>query len=377
MNRKKILFISSWYPNKLEPTNGNFVQRHAEAVFGLHDVEVLHAIGDDKQKEKLIVDESIVNGIRTVILYYKNSKNPLKNFVRRMNAYRKGFKMMQKPDLVHANVMHNNLLFAVYLKKRFGIPFVITEHWTAFQADNLQKTPSQVLKIARFIGNQASYVLPVSENLRQSLSQIGIVSPKKVISNVVDTDIFTIGEHQNNITKFLHVSSLIPRKKADRIVAVCQKLHEEGYLLELEIGGDGDYQKLQQQVIDLGGQSYIKVFGEISYKEVAEKMRNSDCLILFSENETQGCVIVESFSCGIPVISTAVGGVPEFVKKNFGLLIEKNNEDELYEAMKKIVEKKIVFEERETLRKYVTENFSKDAVATQFSNVYAKILHSG
>ena len=55
--RYKILFISSWFPSKIEPTNGNFVQRHAEAVSRLYDVEILHAIGDPNQEENYFFDE--------------------------------------------------------------------------------------------------------------------------------------------------------------------------------------------------------------------------------------------------------------------------------------------------------------------------------
>ena len=108
---KPVMFavVPVTFPNKLEPTNGNFVQRHAEAVSLLHDVEVLHAIGDFNQKEKFVFDDEMINGIRTLIVYYKNSKNPLQNFLRRMKAYQLGFKKMQKPDLVHGNVLHNNM----------------------------------------------------------------------------------------------------------------------------------------------------------------------------------------------------------------------------------------------------------------------------
>ena len=358
----------------MEPTNGNFVQRHAEAVSLLNDVEVLHTIGDFQQKEKFIFDDQIINGIRTLMVYYRNSKNPVQNFFRRMKAYTLGFSKLQKPDLVHANVMHNNMLFAVYLKKKFGISFVITEHWTSLQKENLKKTPAKILKIAKFIGNQASYILPVSENLLESLNELGIKTPKKVISNVVNTEIFNIENRTKTSPNFLHISSLIPRKKADRIIAVSKKLHDEGYQFSLEIGGDGDFQTLQKQIEDLKAQDFIKTFGEISYQEVSEKMKNSDCFILFSENETQGCVILEAFACGVPVISTAVGGVPEFVQENFGILIEKNNESELYEAMKSILEKNSHFEKPETLRNYVVSNYSKESVAQQFSEIYNAVL---
>ena len=169
--RHKILFISSWFPNKLEPTNGNFVQRHAEAVSLLHDVEVLHAIGDFNQKEKFVFDDEMINGTRTLIVYYKNSKNPLQNFLRRMKAYQLGFKKMQKPDLVHGNVLHNNMLFAVSLKRKYGIPFVISEHWSGFLSKQNRKT----IALAKIIAKNAELVIPVSKELKKGLQVNGVL----------------------------------------------------------------------------------------------------------------------------------------------------------------------------------------------------------
>ena len=84
---------------------------------------------------------------------------------------------------------------------------------------------------------------------------------------------------------------------------------------------------------------------------------------------------MESFACGVPVISTAVGGVPEFVKDKFGILIEKNNEKALYESMKMIIESKIIFEKPEVLRAFVLSGFSRESIAGQFSEIYTEILN--
>ena len=370
----KILFISSWFPNKLEPTNGNFVQRHAEAVALKHDVEILHTIGDFKQKETFVFDDKIINGIRTLVVYYKNSKNPIQNFLRRMKAYKMGFSKMQKPELVHANVLHNNMLFAVYLKKKYKIPFVVSEHWTALQEENLGRTSANIKRIAKFIAKHADYIFPVSENLKNSLKMLGIKTRMKVISNVVNTDIFQIRlTNGNESTKFLHVSSLIPRKRPDKIIETVHQLKVNGYDVSLEIGGDGDTATLRRLVQKLNAEEYISVFDEISYEEVAEKMQTSDCFILFSDNETQGCVILESYACGKPVIATAVGGVPEFIKPGLGVLIEKANEKELYQSMQNFIENKIAFNKPEVLRDFVIDNFSKDIISNQFTEVYIKI----
>lgn len=376
LKRKKILFISSWFPNKLEPTNGNFVQRHAEAVSLSCDVEILHAIGNFEQEELYVYDDRIISNIRTLIIYYKNSKNPVHNFLRRMRAYLKGFAKLNKPDLVHANVLHNNMLFAVYLKKKYKIPFVVTEHWTVLQKQNLSKTPGNIKRIAKYIAKNAGYILPVSYNLEDSLKELGITTPMKVISNVVDTDLFTTkpSADSSDHVKFLHVSSLIPRKRPKDIINAVHRLHQNGYQVALEIGGDGDSESLMALVKNLSAEEYIKVFDAISYAEVAEKMQHSDYFILFSENETQGCVILESYACGKPVISTRVGGAAEFIIDGLGIGIEKDNTDQLYKTLEKICRKEYTFKSESEIRNFAVNGYSRKAISQQFTEVYDEVI---
>ncbi len=377
MERKNILFISSWFPNKVEPSNGNFVQRHAEAVSLKHHVEVLHSIGDFNQKEKYLFDEQIINGIRTLIVYYRNSNNPLQNFYRRMKGYQLGFSRMKKPDLVHANVLHNSMLFAVYLKKKFKIPFVITEHWTAFQEENFAKTSFIIKQTAKYISRNAEFILPVSYNLKDSLMLMGIRTPMRVISNVVDTNVFTIKpeeeEEEDHTIKFLHVSSLIARKRPLDIIDSVVKLHQKGFRVNLEIGGDGETKPLLSLVKEKNAENYIKVFDAVSYHEVAVKMQKSDYLILFSDNETQGCVILESFACGMPVISTMVGGATELIIDGLAVGVEKNNMNHLYDVLERICEKQYTFKDKNEIRQFCVDRYSVDSIEKQFSEIYDEV----
>ncbi len=371
----KILFISSWFPNKLEPTNGNFVQRHAEAVALKHDVEILHTIGDFNQKETFVFDDKIINGIRTLVVYYKNSKNPIQNFLRRMKAYKMGFSKMQKPELVHANVLHNNMLFAVYLKKKYKIPFVITEHWTAYQENASDAHGALWRFFAKFIANQSSAVLPVSQNLKKGLLALGVKKPINVISNVINTEVFklNVNEQKNSIFTFLHVSSLVERKNPDKIIRTAKRLHDKGYQFQLSIGGN-DPKNIQTQINELSASSYISTFGLLTLEGVAKKMQESHALVLFSENETQGCVLVEANACGIPVISSNVGGVPEFVNEKSGILVKKDDEEDLYRAMEDVLLQKVKFESAENLHNEIKEKYSPKIIGDSFSKVYQKIL---
>lgn len=371
--RYKILFISSWFPNKLEPTNGNFVQRHAEAVSRLHDVEILHAIGDSSQKETYLFDDRIINDIRTLIVYYKNSKNPVLNFIRRMKSYQQGFSRLQKPDLVHANVLHNSMLFAVYLKKKFKIPFVITEHWSGFLKLNRSRLSKSQLFIAKNIANNAEFVLPVSQYLLNDLKELDWKTKFEVIGNVVDTDLFAVKSNTEEPFKFLHISNLIQLKNPEKIIAAALKLRQKFANFELHIGGDGDVETLNTIVQSNNAEGFIRTFPILTLKEVAEKMSNSDCFVLFSDYESFGCVLLESISTGTPVISTKVGGVSEIINDRNGLLIS-NSEDELYEAMVKVLESKIAFDEAEDLHHYVEDHFSMNVISHNFDKIYRQIL---
>ena len=372
----KILFISSWFPSKVEPTNGNFVQRHAEASALFNEVEVLHAIGDFEQKEIYTVDDQIINGIRTLIVYYKNSRNPVQNFYRRMKSYQLGFSKMKKPDVVHANVMHNSMLFAVYLKKKFNIPFVITEHWTAFQENASDSLSFVGNYIARVIGNNASKILPVCERLERGIRNNGVKTRIEIIPNVVDTDVFKLRNNDGKRAKFLHISSLTYMKNIPAILDVFLKLHKNGYEFELSIGGDGDTKPIVDFINKNNLSTKINVFGTLTHQEVAGKMREHDAFVLFSRYENQPCVISESMSSGLFVFSSDVGGISEFFPEKFGVLVEKENSEQLYKSIESYLLNKIEVAESEKMHDYAVKTFGKRAIAEKFDKNYREIFTS-
>lgn len=373
--RLKVLFISSWFPNRLEPTNGNFVQRHAEAVSKLHDVEVLHAIGDFGLKTKFEIENKEINNLKIKIVYYKNTKFPILNFLRRMKAYSIGYSQMEKPDIIHANILNTNLLFALWLKIKEQMPMVVSEHWSAYLPDALHPRNFLGRKLAQFIGNQSDYIFPVSEKLKKGLRKLGIKSPMKIIPNVVDTNTFTPIEHKNEIFTFLHISNLVPLKNIDKIIEAADILYKKRTDFQLHIGGDGSEEDLAKLRKLSEGKSYIKTFGWLTHQEVCKKMQYSNCFILFSTNEVQPCVITESLSCGVPVISSAVGAIPEIVdNESKGILVENNNISQLIQAMETMLNN-TKHHNKQELHQYVYQTFSIESISKQFDKIYQDLVN--
>ena len=96
--------------------------------------------------------------------------------------------------------------------------------------------------------------------------------------------------------------------------------------------------ELAELVIALQLEKHIKFTGEISYKKVGEIVRSASALISFSNYENQPCSVLEALCCGVPVIATKVGGIPEIINSQNGILIERRNELQLFHAIEMIME---------------------------------------
>src|SRR4029077_11836325 len=115
---------------------------------------------------------------------------------------------------------------------------------------------------------------------------------------------------------------------------------------------------LQNMILNSGlPADAIRCTGEIPYEQVAVELRQSSAMILFSFCENLPCVMLESLCSGVPVIATRVGGIPEVIGSENGILIQDGDEKELLGAMKQMVDK---------ARFYNKEKFSRQA-AMRFS----------
>ena len=116
----------------------------------------------------------------------------------------------------------------------------------------------------------------------------------------------------------------------------------------------------------------INFINHVPHNLVPKHLLNSDVFVLFSNYENLPCVILESFSCGVPVISTKVGGIHEFFPSNFGFLIEKGDEKALENKIVEIYNNPINKEEE--MHEYAIQNFGIDKICDSFTELYKKAL---
>ena len=112
--------------------------------------------------------------------------------------------------------------------------------------------------------------------------------------------------------------------------------------------------------------------GAVSYGQVARTMQLSQAFVLFSRYENLPCVIIEALCCGLPVISTDVGGISEIINAGNGILINSEDETKLTDAFARIYEKYKNYD-RKSIAEDAANQYSYQAVGGLINSVYRNI----
>ena len=374
MNHKlNVLFICGWYPSKVLTNNGDFIQRHAEAASINHKITVIHIVTDKESKNDVEYISEVINGVETHIAYLKYFKNPLKKIYIFTTAFKILIQKARPIDIVHLNQIFPFGVFSLYLKWFKKIPFIISEHFTGYHSPQSKNISFLQKLISSIITRKASFVCPVSNDLKNSMLKLGFKGNYFRVPNVVNTDLFYPSEKSENIFTLTHISNMNNNHKNIKgILRVVKKLVNEIDLFKFKLIGEGsaNYIPFAKQI----GINFDKTIfiDQIPHKKIAENLKESNLFILFSNYENLPCVILEAFSCGLPVISTNVGGIEEYFPKDFGFLINVKDEEAL---LQKIIEVFTFFKsDTKKMHNYVQNNFSNRTIANQFSELYNSAL---
>jgi glycosyltransferase involved in cell wall biosynthesis len=366
----------------MEPFNGDFVQRHARAASIYNDIYVIHAHGDItgniKGTEVVFnktgqLSEHLIYFERTTTLVGK-----LKAHYRLLKFYKKAIQKyineFGKPDLIHVHVPMKAGLAAIWAKKKYGIPFVLTEHWTIYQPQNIisyNNQPGFLKSSIKKIVEGCSQLLPVSNNLGECMNMLVVKKEFTVVENVVDTNYFFLKElaKPSRPFRFIHVSTLSFQKNVESIIESFLELNKKFTDTELVIVGAAS--KPLIECIQATGLLNKKIFltGEISYQQVALEMQQSHAFVLFSRYENSPCSILEALCCGLPVIASKVGGIPELINAENGLLVDALNEKALPIAFETMLNRYDSFD-RKKIAKEAIEKYSYTTVGKKLDTIY-------
>jgi glycosyltransferase involved in cell wall biosynthesis len=381
---KHILYLPGWFPNRKDPFPGDFILRHAQAASLYNRITVFFTAPDKDIKQPEITEQAINENLLTVIYYYPAGSRLLKtafNGIRRFNALRKMYQAhigKKPPDLAHVHVAWPAGLFALYLKKRWGLKYVLTEHETIYMPghDNYRVQSAFEKKMLPVIFRQAVKVHAVSCSLGEALiNQNWLKQMPEIIPNVVDTKLFCYHEKlAGKSFRFIHVSGLTRQKNPEGMLQALAEVKKLRNDFTLTIIGPAN-EKIKGLAKKLSLDDNIIFTGELPYEEVAKRVSQSDAMIHFTRYETFGCVVAESLCCGVPVIISNLPVTRELVSDGVnGLLVEESNVNELAEKILYFMNGKLKINSRQVAEDS-RERFNYERVGKLFDDFYSKALN--
>ena len=195
-----------------------------------------------------------------------------------------------------------------------------------------------------------------------------------ITPNVADTHRFCPTNAVIHKTKkqFIHVSCFDePAKNIKGIINVFENLSRQRNDFELTIIGTGpDVTDIIAHAEKTGLNGRVIYFtGLLEGDALQNRMKSADAMVMFSNYENLPCTIVESICCGVPVISTDVGGIKEHLNATNGILVKAGDESMLEKAILQILNNQFKTD-KEAIRNYGESHFSMNAVSDLFESVY-------
>jgi L-malate glycosyltransferase len=379
---RHILYLPSWFPCRRNPYPGDFIKRHAESASLYNRITVFYTAIDETITEPEIVGEKINENFFVYIYYYPSLKgilSPVINGVKRFSALRKMYNRIfadSSPDLVHIHVAYPAGLFALYLKKRKRLEYIISEHDGIYMPgyDNYHVPGQFEKKMVPVIYKNAKKIHAVSKSLADALVDLKLADTKPiVIPNVVNIDVFKYHERERSKTfSFIHISSLINQKNPEGMLQALSLVKQKRNDFVLKIIGPAK-EKFKKMVSDLSLEKEVIFTGEIPYADVAQAISNSDAMVHFTRYETFGCVLAESLCCGVPVIVSDLDVTRELVTNGVtGLLVTESEVNDLADKILYFMETEFQINSKQVAEEN-QKKFNYDRVGKMFDDLYNSV----
>jgi glycosyltransferase involved in cell wall biosynthesis len=289
----RILLVSQMYPGPDAPDYGVFVRQMEEALRRRgHEVEP------------------------AVLKSRSGGKAKYLRLAARARRAARGF----RPDVVYAHFLVPTGLLAGLASRA---PLVVTAHGQ--DVANVGRIPGVRAATARVV-HKAAAVVAVSDYLRRELERKvpDAAGKVEVVDCGVDLDRFSPKPAAGGPTAYLHVGALTERKNVVRLARAFERL-ENG---TLTFAGDGP---LRGQ---LEGRARVRVLGAVPHERIPDLIADAHVLCQPSLVEPFGQALLEGMACGRSVVATRVGGPPEFVTDDAGVLVDPLDESSIANGLR-------------------------------------------
>jgi len=344
-----VLILTKWYPNKFDPQLGVFIQKQAKALSLWCPVSLIYICPDPLLTSQLVAEVKITGQLLEICIYFKKRKGILGILIHPvlyLMALLKGLKLIRqnkrKINFINATILNRTGIIALFGRVFFGLPYVVTEHWTGYGNGRFNQKSVLQRWLAKVVCRYADAIIVVSKGLKASMQKVGIAGNFVIIPNVVervDLKEKPTTNFKPTSIQFLSVADLEDNHKNISGVLKAFKAISHSFPGSVyHIIGDGsDKERLETLTKSLDfAKGQVVFHGRQPNAYVYEMMKTVDFVVINSHYETFSVVAAEALN-GKPVVTTRCGGPEDFISEHNGIIVPPGDHEALIRALKQMM----------------------------------------
>jgi glycosyltransferase involved in cell wall biosynthesis len=370
---------------------GLFVRNHAQMVADFATISVVYVHGVERASKRTVIEHTSDEGILTWRIYYPVPSLNFSLISQLWKGYlfiranctgiRHAIRKSGKPALIHVHILTRLGIIALILNWRYRIPYLVTEHWSRYLPSVGTFNGGTRKWFTRLVVKRAAAVTTPTMNLQKAMRDFRLHNGHYfLLPNLVDTDRFTPAparaEADDQPVQFVHVSCFEDRSKNIsgllRVVAALAERRKDFRCLLVGVGED--FEALSMKAEELGIKDrYVFFSGLLEGDSLVHAISTACFMVITSHYENLPVVIGEAFSCGIPVLSTNVGGISEIIAEHNGRLVKARDDQALLEGIDYMLDHCHEYDQQ-VIRDFAIQKFSRKAVTGTLKSIYLHAL---
>lgn len=227
----------------------------------------------------------------------------------------------------------------------------------------------------RFLGRLTDKLIAVSDRVRTDLIRFRIAAPDKIVTIPLGIDLapFAAQSQRNDKRTIGIVGRLVPIKNHALFLQMARQLIADGFNGDFMIVGDGELRPaLERAAADLNGRLIFTGWR----RDLPQVYANLSVVVNASLNEGTPVALIEAMAAGLPVVATAVGGVPDLVRHGeTGWLAPSGDVVALANGVRAALREDGTIPRRAQVE--VLQRFSKEKLVANIEDLYKSLLERG
>lgn len=275
----------------------------------------------------------------------------------------------ERPDVVHSHL--NLIKYAVAAAKLAGVPKCV--HTVHNLADKEAESRSQMLLNGFYYSRGWSVPVALSPEVHRSIAAFYQLPPEKIpmVCNGIDLsrcqpkEDYSLGE----TVVITHIGRFNEQKNHEGLLRAFQKIHAAFPQTRLDLLGDGErMETVKAQARELGVSDSVRFLG--SQSNVYPYLQQSDLFVLPSRYEGMPMTLIEAMGTGVPIVASAVGGVPDMITDGESGRLTSCDSEEFAHAVIQLLENAELREKLGRNARLSSQRFSAQYMAEQYVRVY-------